>query len=416
MANAAPHTSPKPDVESASPLLSRWLRWLLIVMLLAGISLRFVNIAPKHKAVSFAEARTVLHLSGQQFSDLRRVLSDGSLASHRPKAFVLNRDFKPFQTIQILGTVGEGLPSRSVTVWRIIAGLLSLLVLPAAGSLVRSLFPISTHSTKGMGSPLILPLTLAFLAVSPLHLAFAQEAQPTAIAFALLLAAQPLLFRGIQRKSWMAYFGYGFSLALLAWLLQLNPLSALGVVAMLVEWSIYLAIALGIQHVITAPERQSDTPTETPTDIQRGGERAGIRHIALGLMALGLTGAIALNIHQVMDFSGWLKGPANENLVIAQQLREHPAPLVSDPHSNHDLLSMLSLSHSLPDDAQWLILNLATDQSRAAQATTLPQFSYLYRPSTTLLDSIRASSSQAIQPLGNELWRWGAEPTATATP
>lgn len=426
MVNAAPNTSSNRSATGTSSTLSRWLRWLLVAALLVGISLRFVNIAPKHKAVSFAEARTALSLSGRQFSDLRLALSSASFSSgDHPQAFILNRDLAPFQSIPILERLGENPPTTSVTVWRIVSGGLSLLVIPAAWGLVRAIGPNRTHSSGASGKALVLPLTLVFLAVSPLHLAFAQEAQPAAITFALLLAAQTLLFQGIQRKNWFAYLGYGLSLALLAWLLQLNPLSVLGVGAMLLELVLYVAIALVIQHAIQPMAIATGQPLGQPSAHlpaqPRPGRGTGLKNAALGVMAVVIVGAIALNIAQVMDFSGWLKGSTNGNLAIAQQLREHPAPLVSDPQGNHDLLSILSLSHSLPDDAQWLVLSsnhLTTGSgiTDAGPAAVLPKLSYLYRPSPTLLSSVQASSRQAIQPLGNELWRWGSESTTTATP
>jgi uncharacterized membrane protein len=207
-------TAPYPLSNSRlDPTISLGLRRLCILLVVLGIGLRFVNLAPKHKPVWLDETFTAFHISG--FSD--QAVKDRLFAAQQPIAV---GDLIPFQhpqgniqgTIEHIALTAPELPppyfiggawamsifGKSALVLRIYSALLSLLMLPAMYWFCQELFANSTVSWLGA----------ALVALSPVHLLYAQEARPYGLWGTLLLLSHATLLHALRRRtigSWLAY-------------------------------------------------------------------------------------------------------------------------------------------------------------------------------------------------------------------
>lgn len=411
-------------------------RLLLIAALVIGVALRFTNVAPKHKAVSRAEVAIALQALGKTPQEVRQALATG--------------DPIPNSAVQQFQFRASGAPGSSsgsaMTLRRLTAGLMSLLALPLAYRLTRSHFP------RGLTAIVLLSL----LAVSPLQIAYAQEAQPTTLAFVLLLLNQLCLTRLVQfwqqrqaiaarrpaaapqpspestappappspqdypeetqdrpettsvrQGLYFCFYGIVYLLSAFGVAVCLTLFADvrgwLGVLVLGVSWGANLAIALALNASFRRAVYQKN-----PQLSQR----------SLRLWALVLAGAIALNSFHIMGFSGWLKGSANANLQIAELLQQNPAPIVMAPTRDADIWALLSLSYHLPEAALWRILpteRLEEISRRLEQAVERPL--YLYRPTAELLEIFQGDdpgdaqkdtqNKGLIQTEQADLWRFG---------
>ncbi|HBB36283.1 MAG TPA: hypothetical protein DDZ80_23835 [Cyanobacteria bacterium UBA8803] len=188
-----------------------WLKFLIIIILLIGIFLRFVNL--DQKAYSSDEVRTLLRTSGYTSEELTKQEFDGDVISpgdllkyqhpvpekgiaetisslaqedvHPPLYFVMLRYW-----MQSFG--------NSAVVTRGFSALLSILMFPCLYWLCLELF----------NSPLTGWIASALIAVSPFHLLHAQEARPYSLwALGILLSSAALL-RAVRLNtgfSWIVY-------------------------------------------------------------------------------------------------------------------------------------------------------------------------------------------------------------------
>ncbi len=189
------------------------LRRVCILLIVLGIVLRFVNLAPKHKPVWLDETFTALHISG--FSD--QAAKDQLFAAQQP---IVLGDLVRFQqpqgnwqgTIEHIALTAPELPppyflggawvmsifGNSATVLRSYSAALSLLMLPAMYWFCQELFGLSTVSW----------LATAMVALSPIQLLYAQEARPYGLWGTLILLSQATLLRALRQPTighWIAY-------------------------------------------------------------------------------------------------------------------------------------------------------------------------------------------------------------------
>ncbi|WP_414544675.1 hypothetical protein [Nostoc sp. CCY0012] len=163
-------------------LVPSWLRFLIIFVLTMGILFRFVNL--EGKIYSHDETYTSLRISGYTVHEVKQQLFNGRVISRENFAkFQGRNEEKNFSdTIMSLATEDPqhpplyyliarfwvGIFGNSITAIRSLSAVISLLVFPGIYWLCRELFNV----------PLSVPgLAIALVAISPIHLVYAQEAR-----------------------------------------------------------------------------------------------------------------------------------------------------------------------------------------------------------------------------------------------
>ncbi len=187
-------------------LAPNWLRLLIIVVLVVGVFFRFLNL--DGKVYWHDETYTSLRISGYTSAEVKQQIFNGrvitkeafakfqrpnpelglsdtikSLAiedpQHSPLYYVIARFW-----VQIFG--------NSVTAIRSLSALISLLVFPCVYWLCRELFTV----------PLSLPyLAIALIAISPIHLIYAQEAREYTLWVVTILLSSASLLRAMRLES-----------------------------------------------------------------------------------------------------------------------------------------------------------------------------------------------------------------------
>jgi uncharacterized membrane protein len=198
-------------------LSPRWLRFFIVILLVLGILFRFVNI--DRKVYWNDEAFTSLRIAGYTDAELVQQVFDGreigiedlhkyqrpntekglsdtirSLAvedpQHPPLYYVMARFW-----VQWFGS--------SVATTRSFSALISLLALPCIYWLSLELFE----------SPLIGWVAMALIAVSPLHLLYAQEARQYSLWTVTILLSSASLLRALRLKTKLSWAIYAVTVA-----------------------------------------------------------------------------------------------------------------------------------------------------------------------------------------------------------
>ncbi len=223
---------------------ANWFRVLAIVVLLLGIYFRFVNLDRKVYWVD--ETFTSLWISGYTISDVAKqgftsdVLSrEDLLRFQRPSPEKTTVD-----TVKVLATeVPEHPPiyyilarcwvlafGSSVAAIRSLSAVISLLVFPAFYWLCWELFescsPLSTdekHEKSTIGW-----MAIALVAVSPLHVLYAQEAREYSLWIAIVLIACAAFLRSLRLNTKLAWTMYALTLILGLYTYPFTALVALG--------------------------------------------------------------------------------------------------------------------------------------------------------------------------------------------
>lgn len=187
-------------------LAPSWLRFLIVVLLVIGIFFRFVNL--ERKVYWHDETYTSLRISGYTAKEVRQQLFNNrvitgtsfdkyqrpnpeknlgdtikSLAiedpQHPPLYYIIARFW-----VQIFG--------NSVTAIRSLSAFISLLVFPCVYWLCKELFRV----------PLSVPfIAIALVAISPIHLVYAQEAREYMLWTVTILLSSASLLRAIRLES-----------------------------------------------------------------------------------------------------------------------------------------------------------------------------------------------------------------------
>jgi uncharacterized membrane protein len=185
----------------------RWLQILIVVVLALGIVFRFINL--NGKVYSQQEIYTSLRIAGyattvqlQQEVFNGRVISKETFtkyqflfqknANHTSKSFtqVEAPQYPPFY--YLVAQLWTWFFGNSVPAIRILSAVVSLLVFPSLYWLCRELFKV----------PLSLPgIAIALVAVSPIHLIFAQQAQAHVLWSVTILLSSAALLRALRLES-----------------------------------------------------------------------------------------------------------------------------------------------------------------------------------------------------------------------
>ncbi|QHG16525.1 glycosyltransferase family 39 protein [Nostoc sp. ATCC 53789] len=182
-----------------------WLRFLIIFLLTMGILFRFFNLDTK--VYSHDETYTSLRISGYTRTEAQNELFNGSVIGKESFAQFQGVNQKSLNdTIMTLAKEDSLHPplyyiiarlwlevfGNSVTAIRSLSALISLLVFPGVYWLCRELF----------NAPLLVPgVAIALMAISPIQLVYAQEAQEYILWLVTILLSSASLLRAMRLES-----------------------------------------------------------------------------------------------------------------------------------------------------------------------------------------------------------------------
>ncbi|MGJ5633081.1 glycosyltransferase family 39 protein [Nostoc sp. CALU 1950] len=230
-----------------------WLRFLIIFLLAMGILFRFFNL--DGKVYSHDETYTSLRISGYTIDEAKqrlfnnRVIGGESFAQFQG----VNPEKSLNDTIMTLAKQDPYHPplyyiitrlwmeifGNSVTAIRSLSACISLLVFPCVYWLCRELFNV----------PLSVPgVAIALMAISPIHLVYAQEAQEYILWLVTILLSGASLLRAIRLEDELAKKRQRPDLFAI-WSIYAVTL-AISLYTFL--WSAFIAVAHGIYVIITA--------------------------------------------------------------------------------------------------------------------------------------------------------------------
>lgn len=197
---------------------SPWLRFLVIVLFAVGLFFRFYNL--DKKVYWNDEVWTSLRLSGYRHSEMIAQVFDGHEITPRDfyKYQHINSDRTWVSTISSLAVespkqpplyyallrIWAGLFGDSIHAIRSLSALLSLLAFPGLYWLCRELF----------SAPRTAWMAISFMAVSPFHVLYAQEARPYSLWTAMILLSSAALLRAARRQRWQSWSLYAATVAL----------------------------------------------------------------------------------------------------------------------------------------------------------------------------------------------------------
>lgn len=191
--------------------LPRWLKYSVIVLIALGVFFRFYHLDKKVYWID--ETNSSLRTLGYTKTELIETLFTGDVitaaqlhqfqqlspergwddtwnaltgtAEHTPLYFLLARAW-------------VGLVGHSVAAMRFLTALFSVLVLPCLYWLCYELF----------GAPIVGWIAMGLVAVTPVHVLYAQEARPYSLLSVLVLLSSEVLLRTLRtntRRNWIAY-------------------------------------------------------------------------------------------------------------------------------------------------------------------------------------------------------------------
>ncbi|MEH2360625.1 glycosyltransferase family 39 protein [Nostoc sp.] len=195
-----------------------WLRFLIIILLVIGVFFRFVNL--DKKIYWGDEVFSSLRISGYLLSEMNEQLSNGRLFSIEDlhKYQYPNPEKNTIDTIKgIILEDSQILPlyilmtrfwvewfGNSVAVTRSFSAFISLLTFPCIYWLCQELFE----------SSLIGWIAIALVAVSPVHVVYAQEARAYSLWIVAILISSIALLRAMRLKTKVSWCIYAATLSL----------------------------------------------------------------------------------------------------------------------------------------------------------------------------------------------------------
>jgi uncharacterized membrane protein len=199
-------------LNSHNPPLDKWLRVLIIVVLVLGIFFRFANLGKKVYWID--ESYTSLRMSGYTESEFIQQVADGKVRNikYLQKYQRINSEKTVVDTVKGLALEEPQITplyfvatrfwvqlfGDSVAVTRSMSAVFSLLALPCMYWLCLELFESSLTAW----------LAVSLLAVSPFQIVYAQEARPYSLFVLMILLSGAALLRGMRLKtnsSWAIY-------------------------------------------------------------------------------------------------------------------------------------------------------------------------------------------------------------------
>ena len=199
-------------LNSHNPSLDKWVRVLMIVILVLGIFFRFANL--EKKVYWIDEGYTSLRISGYTESEFIQEFGDGQIKEIKSlqKYQRINPEKSVFDTVKGLALEESQLTplyfvaarfwvqlfGDSIAVTRSLSAVFSVLALPCMYWLCLELFESSVTAW----------LAVAIIAISPFQIVYAQEARPYSLFVMLILLSSAVLLRGMRLKtnsSWAIY-------------------------------------------------------------------------------------------------------------------------------------------------------------------------------------------------------------------
>ncbi|NEP15735.1 MAG: hypothetical protein F6J97_02395, partial [Leptolyngbya sp. SIO4C1] len=197
--------------------LSVGLRSLILIALIAGLVFRFGHL--DRKVYQHDEAFTSMRISGYAKTDIEQQLFTGRVIT----AADIDRYQRPgpdrnlADALRVLADYAEHPPlyylmtrfwaqafGSSVATVRSLAALISLLIFPSLYWLCRSLY----------GSPKPAWIAIALVAVSPLHVLYAQEARQYSLTAVMTVLTSAVLLFALRRRTWLSWLAYAGALTL----------------------------------------------------------------------------------------------------------------------------------------------------------------------------------------------------------
>ena len=219
-------------LNSHNPSLEKWLRLLIIVVLVLGIFFRFANLGKK--AYWIDEGYTSLRISGYTESEFIEQVADGQVRNIKElqKYQRINSEKTVVDTVKGLALEESQITplyfvatrfwlqlfGDSVAVTRSMSAVFSLLALPCMYWLCLELFESSLTAW----------LAVSLLAVSPFQIVYAQEARPYSLFVLMILLSGAALLRGMRLKTNSSWAIYAATVALGFYSHLLFALVALG--------------------------------------------------------------------------------------------------------------------------------------------------------------------------------------------
>ncbi|MEH2001900.1 MAG: glycosyltransferase family 39 protein [Nostoc sp.] len=195
-----------------------WLRFLVIILLVIGVFFRFANL--DKKIYWGDEVFSSLRISGYMHSEMNEQLSNGRLISREDlqKYQYPNPEKNTIDTIKgVILEDSQILPlyilmarfwvewfGNSVAVTRSFSAFISLLTFPCIYWLCQELFE----------SSLIGWIAIALVAVSPIHVVYAQEARAYSLSIVAILISSVALLRAMRLKTKVSWCIYAATLSL----------------------------------------------------------------------------------------------------------------------------------------------------------------------------------------------------------
>ncbi|MBE9051177.1 glycosyltransferase family 39 protein [Nostocales cyanobacterium LEGE 11386] len=187
-------------------LVPSWLRFLIIFLLSMGILFRFVNL--EGKVYSHDETYTSLRISGYTVDEVKQEIFTGRVISkesftnfqspNREKSFsdiIMSLAIKDPQhppLYYLIARFWVEIFGNSVTAIRSLSAFISLLVFPCSYWLCRELFNVRLTAPG---------LAIALMAISPIHLVYAQEAREYMLWLVTIILCSAALLRAIRLES-----------------------------------------------------------------------------------------------------------------------------------------------------------------------------------------------------------------------
>ena len=200
-----------------SSLTNPW-RFLLITVLVIGIFFRFVNL--EQKVYWYDEVSTSLTVVG--YTEAEIVQSLNETLPIEPKELQKYQRFNPEKSVvdtvrrlveenphhpplyYVINRIWGKIFGTSILAMRILPALISLLAFPCIYWLCLELFE---ESITGW-------VAIALIAVSPFHLAYAQEARQYSLWVVITLLSSAVLLRAVRVKTPFSWAVYGITIAL----------------------------------------------------------------------------------------------------------------------------------------------------------------------------------------------------------
>lgn len=205
----------KATVEERS--LPQWLRYAAIGLLILGVFFRFYHL--DRKAYWIDETHTSLRMSGHTKQEvIDELYTDQILSVDTLQQYQRLEPEKGWgDTLNALQGNAEHTPlyflmarlwvewwGYSVTTMRSLPALISLFIFPCVYWLCWELFR----------SPAVGWMAIALVAVSPLHVLYAQEARPYSLWAVLIVLSSAMLLWAVRSQRRLAWVGYGTAVAL----------------------------------------------------------------------------------------------------------------------------------------------------------------------------------------------------------